>query len=259
MTRRTINEVPFGIWIEVLHLRKLVIDRPVHDRHFSCRAFRHLIVAREVFLYVTVCAGHAQSVAVSQVHDKQKPSSGNVLQYLDVLEYLLGRLLLMSRNLLRDLFYERIIRFLYRLLSGRCLWARSLLGDGGLRGCESRWNEAHNRTNEDRRMESIHQNPSCRVSASKQQPTSSSASQRGAALERVPSVSQASVSIWSVVRILCLNRRNSISVSQLQIAPFQRVIYAALWLRFGARFVRNWDGAFREWTAMCAVGPELSV
>ena len=71
MTCRAVDEVSLRIGLQVLHLRELLIDRPVHYRHFSRRAFRPFVVAREVLFHMAVRAGYAQGATVAEVHDQQ--------------------------------------------------------------------------------------------------------------------------------------------------------------------------------------------
>src|SRR5438045_5289209 len=113
----------------------------MHYCHLTGSTLGTFIVAGEVLLDVAVLAVHPESMAVAPIHNQQQPCGGNALEYLDVLEHLLGRLLFVSCNLLSELLNKAIIDLLvYRLCS--CCWRRRLssgrlgrLRCGGLDWC----------------------------------------------------------------------------------------------------------------------------
>src|SRR5579864_1857842 len=118
MTRRTIDEVPLRIWLEVLHLRKLIVDGAVHGCHFPRGAFWPLVIAGEILLDVTVRAGYSQSAAVTEVHDQKQSCRRSVGQNMNVLEHLCGGLLLVSCYLFGNLLNESVVDLLNGLSLG---------------------------------------------------------------------------------------------------------------------------------------------
>ena len=121
MAGRAVNEMPVGIRRQVLHLRELLVDREVHQRHIASAALGTLVVLREVVLHMTMFAVHSQRSAVSLVHDQEQSRGWNLLEEidLDILEYLSRRFLLVTGDLLGNLQHESVVDFLIgRLLGG---------------------------------------------------------------------------------------------------------------------------------------------
>ena len=84
MAGRTVDEVPLGVWFEVLHFHELVVDEMMHGCHLSGCTLRPLLIAGEILFDMAVGAGDSQCTAVSDVHDHQKPGSRSGLHDLDV-------------------------------------------------------------------------------------------------------------------------------------------------------------------------------
>src|SRR5215472_8178631 len=80
VARRAVDEVPFGIWFQVLHLHELLVDGKMHLLHIASAPFRPLVVLRKVVLHMAMLAIHPQRAAVSLVHDQQQPPGWSLLQ-----------------------------------------------------------------------------------------------------------------------------------------------------------------------------------
>src|SRR5438045_368027 len=107
----------------------------MHYCHLTGSTLGTFIVTGEVLLDMAVLAVHPESMAVASVHNQQQPCGGNALQYVDVLEHLLGRLLFVACNLLSELLNKAIIDLLVYRRCSRCRRRRLSSGRLGRLRC----------------------------------------------------------------------------------------------------------------------------